>query len=535
MEWKQRVVYNKPPASFDTARLSMAAATAMFTDEQIRTGSLNRHHRWVQQKLTDMIGTHIDQAEAKFIHCRNLFHSELDSVWRSHRASMEGHAMPKVLTDLIELRFVNITDKWRAMYIYRETYYIRTSHGDSEAMRKMQQEGSLSASTFAPCLITDATHSLNEKQVQLLGRGPTYVPPCQLWVSSPLSSTDDTLTKKKWGPLKRQMAGLFSKYRINIALSMEIQEKISDRCRDLFAVLPSSELRRRALDENALVRSIRHSLTRNKLILRRTADNMNRFYVGHRHAFEEKCNAYLEKNDAYNVLLVVDEQYHEHQRHPYVKEMVDSMNMVLENLYRRKAIAHDLLTRFYIDASTIQIPYLYFLPHCQDDDICVVPIISTYRGPTWKLARYLNRMLRPLVDRVIRTTTFLDETDFARKLRYHCQTQHRLSSTTLFAAVRILNFHTMVSHESMTEMVGYFLTDHLSKNKLDEIPITSIQNLVQLVLYNNHFFYDGRVYACTKGGPTTIGLIDTLADIYLYEWQKLIMEAICVRQEFFGR
>ena len=124
MEWKQRVVYNKPHASFDATRLSMAAAVGMITDEQIRAGFLNRHHRWTQQRLTDMIGTHIEQAEAKFSHCRNLFHSELDGVWKSHHASMEGHAMPKVLTDLIELRLVSITDKWRAIYNYREAYHI---------------------------------------------------------------------------------------------------------------------------------------------------------------------------------------------------------------------------------------------------------------------------------------------------------------------------------------------------------------------------------------------------------------------------
>ncbi|CAF4757684.1 unnamed protein product, partial [Rotaria magnacalcarata] len=77
-------------------------------------------------------------------------------------------------------------------------------------------------------------HQLIPKQLKLLNRGPTYVPPCQLSISSLNQSIDDII-KKQYASLKHQLNAIFSKYHINIALSMEIQQKINSQFTNLFS------------------------------------------------------------------------------------------------------------------------------------------------------------------------------------------------------------------------------------------------------------------------------------------------------------
>jgi hypothetical protein len=135
----------------------------------------------------------------------------------------------------------------------------------------------------------------------------------------------------------------------------------------------------------------------------------------------------------------------------------------------------------------------------------------------------------------MQSTIFYDETDFMRKLNHYARTERRLRPTTLFCTIQISNFHTLVSHKSMVEIVGYFLKDNLSTPKLKTISITTIQNLLQLYLYNNIFCYNGKIYTMTKGGPNTMPLTATVSSIYLFGWQKMILQEVQRNNGFFGR
>ena len=84
---------------------------------------------------------------------------------------------------------------------------------------------------FHPRTIIDTEHCLTEQQLQLLNRGPTYVPPCQMHVSSASSSPSslDEIVKKQYAPLKHQLASLFSKYSVNVALQFTIKNQVYER------------------------------------------------------------------------------------------------------------------------------------------------------------------------------------------------------------------------------------------------------------------------------------------------------------------
>ena len=74
----------------------------------------------------------------------------------------------------------------------------------------------------------------------------------------------------------------------------------------------------------------------------------------------------------------------------------------------------------------------------------------------------------------------------------------------------------------MINVVHHFLTHDLYSNKLGNVTILSIKNLLHLYLYNNVFSYGEQIYQFTKDAHSTMRLSESLANIYLFVWQKKI-------------
>ncbi|CAF4709716.1 unnamed protein product, partial [Rotaria socialis] len=120
-----------------------------------------------------------------------------------------------------------------------------------------------------------------------------------------------------------------------------------------------------------------------------------------------------------------------------LKQMVESLNLLLESLKNHKAVSIDLYNRLLVDASKVKLPYLYFLPDVsKENEISLVPYITSQHSATWKIGKYLNELLRPFVDKNISSTTFRDEPDFMYQLYDYIFTKRELSSTTLFCAIK---------------------------------------------------------------------------------------------------
>ena len=147
---------------------------------------------------------------------------------------------------------------------------------------------------------------------------------------------------------------------------MEMQKKVYDEFKHLFSISIPSNLRERALCEKKLIQSIRSSLQKNNLLLRRTADNRNTFYIGDRHEFQMKGGHYLDRSFVYKILIPKNDQLtHEQQqqqRKSQMKEMIESMNLLLEELRKHKSLDNKTINQLRLDASQVQLPYAYFLP-----------------------------------------------------------------------------------------------------------------------------------------------------------------------------
>ena len=526
MELKQSVFDHRISKEYHAKILSMIKS-----NEPTELSSCNRYEQAIRQKITDFIATRIANAEQKYNQCRKRMHAECEKVWKRHNDGIDGCVMPKSLIDLIEKQLVIITERWRAIYNYRINIYI-----DADMLK--YDTSLMNLFDYSPCMYIHTTHTLTKTQMKLLNRGPTYVIPCQMLSTSANRSMNDII-KELYAPLKQKMYFLFSKYHVNIALSMDLEVKIRDEFKQKLLNPISIELQQRVSDEKKVMHSIRRSLDdrqQSDLILRRTADDMNTFYLGNRKEFNEKSKAFMNETDIYELQVIIAERHDDTEWQNDIHRMIESMNSILRRIFEKKNIDDDVLQRLTIDISLIKIPFLYFLPQIsRNNEVSVVPIISVYESPTWKLGLFLDRLIRPVARRSMQLTAFIDEIDVAQKLRYFFCKRQPLTSNTLFATIDVTNYYTMSSHESMAEVLGYFFRDNYPSNKVENISIVQIQNLVRLFLYNNIFIYDDKIYSCAKGSPITMPLTETLANIYLCQWQTSILREIQSRHQFFGR
>ncbi|CAF4608751.1 unnamed protein product, partial [Rotaria sp. Silwood2] len=415
LELKQGIFYNKSSISFDSVQVSMPIWNNNTTmKEKVPGQLLHKHKKLIQYKKLDLLAIHILQAETTYYQFQNIFDYELSKMWKNHRNLVKDHGMTTSLINLIEQHLNNITNRWRDVFNYRIDYFLRNSYDELQHKNTNEKEQTMKIVEFSSSLIIDTTCRFTNEQLQLLSHGPAYVPPCQMYISSSNESIDD-IVKKQYAPLKHQLMNLFSKYKIHLPLKIEIEEKTYNRFKDLFLKSIPSNLYQRALYEKKLIQSIRYSLNKNNLILRRTVDNMNTFYVGNIQDFEAKADKYLTKSEEYKVLINMDEEINEQPLHTALKNMMESMNSLLEQLKTHKAIKEDLYKRLVVDPTKVKLPNLYFLPNVsKENDITLVPIITSKLSATWKIGKYLNQLLRSFADEKLHSTTFYDEADFIR-------------------------------------------------------------------------------------------------------------------------
>ncbi|CAF2819302.1 unnamed protein product [Rotaria sp. Silwood2] len=536
LELKQGVFFNKSSISFDSIPALMTTSNdTSLNNEKSRQQLFNKYENELRCRKLDLLSRQVPQAEQTYYRLQEKFDYELSSMWKNHRNLVKDQGMMTSLINLLEQRLNNLTNRWRDIYNYRVDYFLQNAYDELDHMNNDEISEYVKIMGPSSSIIIHATHKLNQKQLQLLSRGPSYVSPCLMYTSLSNESMDE-IVKKQFVPLKHQINNLFLKNKINLNLQMEIQKKIYDLFKNLFSKSIPSNLYQRAIYETNLIQSIQTSLKKNNLILRRTADNMNIFYLGNLQEFETKADQYLARSEDYDIVFNVNDVNNEKPLNVALNEMIESMNSLLQQLKIHRAISQDLYERFIADPNKVKLPYLYFLPAISNEKcMSLVPIVTGQYSATWKIAKYLNQLLRPFADGILRSTTFAEETDFIQQLNRYATTERRLRPTTLFCSIKITNFYTLDEHQNMIDTVGYFLQDHLVNNKLESLTVQTIRNLLHLFLYNNIFSYKDGIFKFTRGSPNTVPLTETLSNIYLFVWQKKLLKEVNQNIELFGR
>lgn len=328
----------------------------------LQESSRNTSKKHFNNEKINLMALYISTAEKKYDQCQKQFHEELSKMWQNHRNLIKNQGMTTTLTNLIEQRLTLITEKYEHIYNYRLKYYLENDFHYLETMKQDDEEQIDSNNELLLFFCIDTNHTLTKKEIELLNRGPSYIPPGQLYLSLYSSSmNNENIMKRKYIPLKHELANIFSKYRIHIATSMDIEQKLSEKFQNLFSISLSTSLKQRAIYEQQLIVSIRRSLTNDKLILRRTADHMNRFYLGNLEHFQTKIIHYLTTSDSFQCICNTNTFYsQEFQRR------IEKINITLITLQQRNAINLTLMNRLLLDSTKIQLSDIDFLPDISD-------------------------------------------------------------------------------------------------------------------------------------------------------------------------
>ncbi|CAF5113722.1 unnamed protein product, partial [Rotaria sp. Silwood1] len=107
-------------------------------------------------------------------------------------------------------------------------------------------------------------------------------------------------------------------------------------------------------------------------------------------------------------------------------------------------------------------------------------------------------------------------------------------STTLFCTFDIRNLYTMLPQDEALDILVEFLRFH-GYTKVKGIDLETIRQLAAIVLKENVFVYGNKIYKQVLGGAMGSSFTLTLANIFMWKWQKDLARRQDMTAEFYGQ
>ncbi|CAF4204798.1 unnamed protein product, partial [Adineta steineri] len=254
----------------------------------------------------------------------------------------------------------------------------------------------------------------------------------------------------------------------------------------------------------------------------RVTDKGHNFYIGSSIEFEKKAQQFFSDTNAFDELSY----------NPF-NEILDKVIQLLNKLRSKKLILKWQYEEMIPDRTKCELAHLYFNPKTHMDGIPVRPIENTIPASTTKISKFLDKILRPLFHDKCKDTTIIDGAHLINELNKY-NNKGLLKSTTLFCTFDIHNLYTMLPQEESLAILVEFLNVHGYKKVKCIDPIT-LKELASIVLQENAFAYDKKIYKQTTGGAMGSSFTLTLANIFMWHWQKRLVDEQTKTGEFYGR
>ena len=389
-------------------------------------------------------------------------------------------------------------------------------------------------------MIQHAAHHFTLEELQFLNRGPTYVIPGQMHLFSIYQTLETTLTQQLL-PLRKQLLHVFTNCSLELARQQIFRRTIEQQFFESFSSSSSSipiDIRQRAFHEQALLQSIQTKLQQDHLILRRTADNFNTFYLDYTDHFNLLIENYLQTNTCFEMIGTLDPNL-VNAEEQYRTRLIEVMDNILEKLHRKKEIHSIYYEKLQLaKKKNLSLPYLYFLPtvHSHYQTLLQPRLSSCRNAPIHTMTKFLDRLLRPLYENSCQSIAFLDGHDFIQKLQVYCQLDaNHFTVHTEFVTFQLHNLYTRVSHRDLLTALNDFLIQQLPSNRFQWLSIETIINLVKFSLEHHIFTYENIIYRYKKGSPLNYKFTQLLFDIYIQQWQTKLVLRIRATDQFYGR
>ncbi|CAF1315870.1 unnamed protein product [Rotaria sp. Silwood1] len=290
--------------------------------------------------------------------------------------------------------------------------------------------------------------------------------------------------------------------------------------RSYFTPLSSKE-QIEAFEQAQMTASIREKLKKNNLILRLT-DKGNNFYVGSAGEFEQKGEKFFQETNAFIEISI----------NP-LNQIQDQVIQLLNRLRSKRLILEWQYKKMMPDRNNSELAHLYFNPKTHKEDIPVRPIESTIHSSTRNISQFLDTIIRPIFDDKCASTTIIDGTSLIKELLKYIK-KGLFKSTTLFCTFDIRNLYTMLPQEEALDILVEFLQFY-GYTKVKGIDLKTIRELAAIILKENVFVYGNKIYQQVLGGAMGSSFTLSLANIFMWKWQKDLVRRQDMTGEFYGR
>ncbi|CAF4098679.1 unnamed protein product [Rotaria sordida] len=301
----------------------------------------------------------------------------------------------------------------------------------------------------------------------------------------------------------------------------EIYEKVLDSFnQSYFSPLPFKD-QVQASEEAKTAAAIQRKIKKFNLILRLT-DKGHNFYIGSATEFEKKVQKFFQETNAFMEL-----------RENPLDEILKKVIQLLNRLREKKLILSWQYKKMIPDRNKCELSHLYFNPKTHKEGIPVRPIENTIAAPTRNISDFLDTIIRPIFDNKCSTTSIIDGASLIKNLTQYAK-RGLLKPTTLFCTFDIRNLYTMLPQEEALNILMEFLHVH-GYTKVKGIPLDAIRKLASIVLKENVFVYGKTIYRQILGGAMGSSFTLTLANIFMWKWQKQFVRIQEITGEFYGR
>ncbi|CAF4127792.1 unnamed protein product, partial [Rotaria sp. Silwood1] len=136
---------------------------------------------------------------------------------------------------------------------------------------------------------------------------------------------------------------------------------------------------------------------------------------------------------------------------------------------------------------------------------------------TSKLSTYLDNLLRPTIEDILKDTFVDQDFDFIQRLQQP-KCSSKLQQTTLLVRIKIQNFFNMFTYQSTVNRIIYLLVKHCKNQPINGVSMIAIETLLELYLKYTLFIYQDHIYSFNRGMSNQTHFNTLLSSLCLYYW-----------------
>ncbi|CAF4535104.1 unnamed protein product [Rotaria sp. Silwood2] len=514
---ERRVFYGFLPKAYDEVDYKLAPVNSNSIPYVGHTSHdlANQYRTKVKKTKRIMLQNDIQQYESKIADIECQFQQELKKLEEQFlNQNVNG---------------ISLVDSLKAYTVHRTQQGLEQITGNMKAFqirlfrRYRRSSTAKNKIGVSPEPIIDVSEvPLTDAELAYLRRGPGYIRPNQTWLYSDkvrkefIKGEHDTITEKI-------LYNLSTHHKVgrSSAISKQLCNKVNTCLIDRYKTPLSVKDRLCARNDLKLVKSIRRKLKKANLILRIT-DKSNVFYIGRSIDFEQKAEAYRTRTNAYIELT-----------YNPLREIFLKVVHELNDLRVKKLIRAWQHKRMLPDRRKTKLAHMYFVPKAHKIGIPLRPITSSIHAPTTGISRLLDLLIRPIFDEKVKSTTFIDGVDLICRLMKY-QEEGLLQPSTIFCTFDITDLYTMLPQQESLDILVNFLR-HFGFEQVAGIPLDVIRKLAHIVLTENVFVYNKKYYRQILGGAMGSPFTLTLANIFMWNWEKEFANKLNSSREIYGR